>query len=72
MIFFSYLIFISFITFLLSHYALKNNILLNQTGEVHQKFAINNSVPLTGGLLILLSIFYEFQEFEKWRFNLYW
>ena len=65
MIFFSYLIFISFITFLLSHYALKNNILLNQTGEVHQKFAINNSVPLTGGLLILLSIFYEFQEFEK-------
>ena len=68
MIFFIYFIFAIFIFALATHYSLKKKFLLNQTGESHQSFAIKNAVPLTGGILILLSFYYEFFEFKELLF----
>ena len=36
----------------------KNNFLLSFTGNIHQKFASIENVPLTGGLLILLNVIF--------------
>jgi UDP-N-acetylmuramyl pentapeptide phosphotransferase/UDP-N-acetylglucosamine-1-phosphate transferase len=59
-----------FITIVVSGYALKKllikyNFLLNYTGYAHQKFTKNTSVPLSGGLLLLVSlIFIDFSLFN--------
>ena len=65
MIFISYFILICFIFFVVNYYSSKKSFLTNQTGESHQSLATKSAVPLTGGLFILLAIFYEFHEFEK-------
>ena len=59
-----YFILINLIFALLTFYAQKNKFLLNNTGEIHQNFAIKKVVPLTGGILLLLSIFYDFFAFK--------
>ena len=48
------LIFILFINKIL----LKNKILINETGDVHQKFSSKSSVPLTGGIFIFFGFFF--------------
>ena len=57
MIFFYLLILLIFILFL-NTLLLKKNILVNETGDVHQKFATKSRVPLTGGIFIFLGSFY--------------
>ena len=59
-----YFILINLIFALLTFYVQKNKFLLNNTGEIHQNFAIKKVVPLTGGILLLLSIFYDFFAFK--------
>ena len=50
------LIFILFI----NKFLLKNNILINETGDLHQKFSSKFSVPLTGGVFIFLGILFYY------------
>ena len=38
------------------------NILISETGDIHQKFASKSSVPLTGGLFIFLGFLYFLNE----------
>ena len=52
----------------MNKYFLSKNILLSHSGEIHQKFASSNSVPLIGGiyLFILFSfIFFKIQIFSQ-------
>ena len=50
----TYLAFLIILIFFLNHFFLKKNILINETGDIHQKFASKSKVPLTGGLFIFL------------------
>ena len=50
------LIFIS----LINKFLLKTNILINETGDVHQKFSSKSSVPLTGGIFIFLGFLFYY------------
>ena len=53
-----------FLGLTLNQLFLKNNFLLNYTGQVHQKFTKNNAVPLLGGIIIIISLL-----FLKFSFN---
>ena len=57
---FIYLISLVILISLLNQYCLKNNYLLSETGDTHQKFASNTKIPLTGGIFIYLSLFFFF------------
>ena len=50
------LIFILFI----NKFLLKKNILINETGDLHQKFSSKSSVPLTGGVFIFLGFLFYY------------
>ena len=50
------LIFISLIT----KFLLKKKILINETGDIHQKFSSKSSVPLTGGIFIFLGFLFYY------------
>ena len=50
------LIFILFI----NKFLIKNNILINETGDLHQKFSSKFSVPLTGGVFIFLGFLFNY------------
>jgi len=50
------LIFILFI----NKFLLKKNILINETGDLHQKFSSKSSVPLTGGVFIFLGFLFNY------------
>ena len=53
------IIIISFLLFnFLNNIFVKNKILLNYSGSVHQKFSGLTAVPLTGGIFIFFSILY--------------
>ena len=56
------------LAFLLNHFLIKKNILISETGDIHQKFASKSKVPLTGGILFFLSILFFFQP---WCFIFY-
>jgi len=43
----------------------KKSYLINFTGEQHQQYAEKNNIPLTGGLLILLSSFLIFMDYSN-------
>ncbi len=58
MIFFIYLIFLTFLVILLNIWCLKNNYLVSETGDGHQKFASKIKIPLTGGIFIFLGLVY--------------
>ena len=52
--------------YFLNNFLIKNQILLNYTGSLHQKFSGPTSVPLTGGIFIFFSILYlYFNEIES-------
>ena len=50
------------IVFLINLFISKSNFLKSHSGFIHQKF-LNNSVPLSGGLFIILPIFLLFHNF---------
>ena len=50
------------IIFLINLFISKSNFLKSHSGFMHQKF-LNNSIPLTGGIFILLPIFFLFYSF---------
>ena len=50
------LIFILFI----NKFLIKKNILINETGDLHQKFSSKSSVPLTGGIFIFLGFLFNY------------
>ena len=51
---FSLIIFILFV----NKFFLQKKILINETGDIHQKFASKTQIPLTGGLFIFLGYLY--------------
>ena len=51
-------IFLSFINI----FFLKKNILISETGDIHQKFASREKVPLTGGLFLFSSFLFFINE----------
>ena len=65
MIFSVYLITCIFFLILVNNYFIKKKILLNQTGDSHQKLSTKIQVPLTGGAFILLSILFYLNQYEK-------
>ena len=58
------LIFILFI----NKFLLKNNILINETGDLHQKFSSKSSVPLTGGVFIFLGFLFYYDGIYSFIF----
>ena len=59
MIFIYLLTLLIFILFI-NKFLLKNNILINETGDLHQKFSSKSSVPLTGGVFIFLGFLFNY------------
>ena len=55
---FFYLVFLLVLILFLNKFLLNKNILLNDTGDIHQKLASRSKVPLTGGIFIFLGFFY--------------
>ncbi len=53
-----YLLLIFFSIFLINKYFIKENILLSETGDNHQKYASKNKIPLTGGILLFFSFLF--------------
>ena len=57
----NFLLYLSLLTFLLlsiNKLFNKNNILISETGDRHQKFASKKKVPLTGGIFVFLSFLF--------------
>jgi len=55
---FIYLSVLLILILFINKFLLNKNMLINETGDVHQKFASKSSVPLTGGIFIFLGYFY--------------
>ena len=53
-----YLSLLIFLLLLINKIFLKNNILISETGDRHQKFASKGKVPLTGGIFLFLSFLF--------------
>tara|TARA_Y100000992_G_scaffold286657_1_gene238752 strand:+ start:220 stop:1242 length:1023 start_codon:yes stop_codon:yes gene_type:complete len=58
MFLFIYLTFIVVVILFFNHLLLKKNILINETGEIHQKFTSKSRIPLTGGTFLFLGSLY--------------
>ena len=70
MILIFYIILSTLSVIFLNFYLVKKNLLINVTGDLHQKFASKHKVPLTGGILIFLTTLY-FYNFLPILFFLY-
>ena len=57
---FIYLLALSIFILFTNKFLLKNNILINETGDIHQKFSSKSSVPLTGGIFIFLGFLFYY------------
>ena len=53
-----YLAFLVISILLLNKFFLRKKILINETGDVHQKFASKSKIPLTGGIFIFFGYLY--------------
>ena len=42
----------------------KKKLFMNSTGDIHQKFASSTNVPLSGGIILILSSFYYLNSFN--------
>jgi UDP-N-acetylmuramyl pentapeptide phosphotransferase/UDP-N-acetylglucosamine-1-phosphate transferase len=58
MIFYIYLFLVSFIILMFNKYCLSKNILISESGDIHQKFATVSKVPLTGGIILYLGLIF--------------
>ena len=65
-LFFIVLIFGLILNFILK----KKNLYLSLTGDIHQKFASSSNVPLSGGIILILSSFYYLNLFNNFLFVL--
>ena len=53
-----YLFLLTVLLFLINNFFIKKNILISETGDIHQKFASKKKVPLTGGLFLFSSFLF--------------
>ena len=53
-----YLFSLTTLLFLINKFFIKKNILISETGDIHQKFASKEKVPLTGGLFLFSSFLF--------------
>lgn len=51
------------IIFFVNSILLKNKLLLNNTGKSHQSFTDNNNIPLSGGIFILIFLFFFVENY---------
>ena len=58
MVFYIYLFFVSTIVLMANKYFLSKNILISESGDIHQKFATVSKVPLTGGIILYLGLIF--------------
>ena len=59
---FIYLSCLLIFTLFINKYFKHRQILISETGDIHQKFASKSKIPLTGGIFILLGYLYFFNE----------
>lgn len=64
MLFLFYILICAILVLQLNKYLLKKNILINDSGDVHQKFTSKLKISLTGGLFILVSLLFKHQYFQ--------
>ena len=57
-----YLLTIAILVLFINEYLLKRDILISETGDIHQKFASKSKIPLTGGLFIFMGYLYFLDE----------
>ena len=57
-----YLFLLIVLLLLINKTFMKNNILISETGDRHQKFASKDKVPLTGGIFLFLSFLFFYNE----------
>ncbi len=62
MIFYYYLLIVSLLILSLNKYCLIKNLLISESGDVHQKFVTASKVPLTGGIILYLGLIYIIKE----------
>ena len=55
---FIFLFFLIILIIFINNFFLQKNLLISETGDVHQKFASKSKIPLTGGLMIFLGYLY--------------
>ena len=55
-----YLVALTILISFLNIFCMKNNYLISETGDGHQRFASKTKTPLTGGIFIYLSILFFF------------
>tara|TARA_B110000238_G_C16113083_1_gene433588 strand:- start:165 stop:1184 length:1020 start_codon:yes stop_codon:yes gene_type:complete len=55
---FIFLFFLIILIIFINKFFLQKNLLISETGDVHQKFASKSKIPLTGGLMIFLGYLY--------------
>ena len=65
-----YIILLPVIIYLINALLKKKSLMMNYSGEAHQKFVTKESVPLSGGLLVLISFFLYFFAYSN-IFNFY-
>ena len=58
MFIFIYLALLVILIEFINKYCLKNNFLISESGNIHQKFASQKKIPLTGGIFIFLSLLF--------------
>ena len=63
-----YLVIIILSVIILNIFLKKKDVLTSETGDAHQKFASKQNTPLTGGILIFLSLLYLFNSTDLYFF----
>jgi len=62
---FLYILICTIGTIALNAFLKKKNYLINETGDLHQKFASKNKIPLTGGIFIFISSLFFFKFYQS-------
>ena len=65
-----YIFLLPIIIYLINSLLKKKSLLMNYSGEIHQKFTIKENIPLSGGILILSSFYLYFYDYSA-VFNLH-
>ena len=60
----TYLFFLTFCLIFFNKYLTYKKFLISETGDEHQKFASKINTPLTGGILIFMSLIYLLDQLE--------
>ena len=61
---YTFILLLPLAVYLVNSFLRKNSLLLNFTGEKHQKFVIKEKVPLSGGFVLLISYFFIFFNYD--------